>query len=492
MWPFRKLPVAQPVEAPQPEAKPMRVSVSALERNGAPWGPPRFSTRAQVFAPARPAPGVVPPGMAMDDAATQSALTWASGGAFGEGIGFLGYAYLAELTQRAEYRRIAETLSKEMTRKWIKIKSTGDEDKSERVKQIEAAMKRFGIQQVFGKLAEHDAFFGIGHLYIDTGANDDPAELQTILLRDPRKVSKGSIKGFRAIEPLWCYPDRYNSNDPLSRDYYRPSSWFVQGKLVHSSRLLTFVSRHVPDILKPAYQFGGLSLSQMAKPYIDNWLRTRQSVSDLLHSFSVNGVLTDLTGVLNGGDGSDIVARAALFNATRDNRGLMLLDKDREEFFNVSAPLGTLDALQAQSQEQMASVSGIPLVKLLGITPSGLNASSDGEIRSFYDWIKAQQEMLFRPNLEHVFDLLQLNEFGDIDPEITFEFVNLWQLDEVAQANVEKTKADTHQVYIDTGVVDTTTVRRSLAADDASPYHGIELDPEDEPVVDPATEQLDD
>ena len=58
----------------------------------------------------------------------------------------------------------------------------------------------------------------------------------------------------------------------------------------------------------------------------------------------------------------------------------------------MSAPLGTLDALQAQSQEQLASVSGIPLVELLGITPAGLNASSEGELKAYYGRIHDDQE----------------------------------------------------------------------------------------------------
>ncbi|WP_198327721.1 hypothetical protein [Mesorhizobium sp. WSM1497] len=34
--------------------------------------------------------------------------------------------------------------------------------------------------------------------------------------------------------------------------------------------------------MKPTYSFGGLSLSQMVKPYVDNWLETRQSVNDII------------------------------------------------------------------------------------------------------------------------------------------------------------------------------------------------------------------
>ncbi|WP_163505183.1 anti-CBASS protein Acb1 family protein, partial [Escherichia coli] len=75
---------------------------------------------------------------------------------------------------------------------------------------------------------------------------------------------------------------------PLAADYYKPQSWYVMGKEVHASRFLSFVSRPVPDVLKAAYNFGGLSLSQIAEPYVDNWIRTRDSVGDMVHSYSTS------------------------------------------------------------------------------------------------------------------------------------------------------------------------------------------------------------
>ena len=121
-------------------------------------------------------------------------------------------------------------------------------------------------------------------------------------------------------------------------------------------------------------------MSQLARPYIDNWLRTRQSVSDLVHAFSVSGLKTDLSTILQGGGAENMMMRAQLFAQARDNLGMMLVDKETEEFFNVSTPLGTLDHLQAQAQEQLASVSHIPLIVLLGITPSpGERRAAPGE-----------------------------------------------------------------------------------------------------------------
>ena len=428
-------------------------------------------------------PGVVPEDaktMAQDDAISD-AYAYASQGIYSEGLGFPGFAYLAELAQRPEYRRMSEVIAKEMTRKWVRLVATGGEKKDDRLKLLDAAMKRYGVQDVFRRVAEHDGFFGRGQIYVDTGAGENPDELMTPLLIDKAKIGRGDLKRLTVIEPIWTYPAQYNSTDPLRRDYYRPQSWYVMGKRIHASRLMTFISREMPDILKPAYSFAGLSLSQMAKPYIDNWIRTRQSVSDLLHSFSVSGILTDMSTYLAAGAKTDMQTRLDYFNANRDNQGAMLLDKETEEYFNISTPLGTLDALQAQAQEQQSSVSAIPLVKLLGITPSGLNASSDGEVRSFYDEIESRQEHLFTAHLTRVMQIIQLSEFGEIDSDIGFVFEPLWQMDEAARATIRKTNADSASIYIDAGVLAPEDERRRLAAEDGGVYNG--LDPDDMPEV---------
>ncbi|EOY8661494.1 phage portal protein, partial [Escherichia coli] len=69
-----------------------------------------------------------------------------------------------------------------------------------------------------------------------------------------------------------------------------------------------------------------------------------------------------------------------------------------------------------QAQEHMFFVSAIPSVKFAGLSPTGLNASSEGEIRVFYDTIAALATRLLKKPLKKVLDIIQLSEFGDIDP----------------------------------------------------------------------------
>ena len=434
----------------------------------------------QAFKIPEPFPGVVPAGaptMAMDSNISAAYGFAQISAAYAEGVQFMGYQYLSELTQRAEYRRPSEIIAKEMTRKWLKLQAVGEEDKSEKIKAIEDELTRLNAQSILRKAAEMDGYYGRCQIYLDIGVDlEDRDELQSPMALTSAKVPLNSLKSLKIIEPMWTYPNRYNSNDPLDPTFYKPQSWFVMGKEIHSSRLLTIVSRPMPDILKAAYAFGGLSLSQMMKPYVDNWLRTRQSVSDLVHSFSVSGLATDLGSILSGGLGQQLAQRVQLFNHGRDNRGMMVIDKNSEEFFNVTTPLSGLEGLQAQSQEQMSSVCGIPLSILLGITPSGLNASNDGEIRTFYQWVEAQQEATLTPHVEYLLKTIQLSLFGEIDPGIHFMWEPLWSMSDKELSEIRKVDAETDVAYLEAGVVSAQEVRTRIAGDENSPYSSLDLD----------------
>lgn len=436
-----------------------------------------------------------PPTLAFDDATTAPA--WAYLNQANCGLGFPGYGYLSELSQRSEYRAPTETLASEATREWIDITVKGkasrkkrmergeevepegevDNGLEDKIEAIEEALEEFKVRDIFRRISEQDGFFGRSQLFIDIDpGNKDPDEVRQLpLVVDKATIPKGSLRGFKAVEPIWTTPYSYNSTDPTAPDFYKPRAWFVIGKRTHASRLLTFVSREVSDILKPAYNFGGVSMSQLMEPYVFQWLRTRNSVSDLIHNFSVMCLKTDMAAVLQGDAvaGQGLLERARLFTQTRDNQGLTLLDKTREELEQVAVPLANLDKLQAQAQEHMAAPSHIPLVKLTGITPAGLNADSEGEIQVWYDWVRAYQIFFFGPHLNHLLQVVQLHLFGDIDDAISFEFRPLSSPTVKELAEIRKANAETDKTYIDGGVVSPDEVRERISADPHSGFNNL-------------------
>ena len=466
------------VEEPSPD---MRISNAVMweaSRHGAPAVMPD-----RVFQRPAPLPGVLPAGMALDAALPSVDVlnAYAMEQMFHEGLGFLGYPYLAELSQRAEYRTIASIWAEHCTRKWIRIK--GDDEK---VKELESALDDLKVRDLFREAIEKECLFGRMQMFLDFGDWDDDVEMAAPLAMKAEKIGPTRpLKRIGMIEPMWSYPGPYNAQNPLAPSFYKPLTWYVSGRTVHASRMLTLVGHSVPNMLKPAYAFGGLALTQLCKPYVDNWLRTRQDVSDLVHAFSVMVLKTDMGQVLQGGPGDNLFTRIDLFNKMRDNRGTFVVDNNSEEFENVSAPIAGLHELQAQSQEHMSSVSGIPLVILLGITPSGLNASSEGEIRVFYDRIMAYLQRVVAEPMLTIMDAVQLSLWGKIDPEITFEFESLWEMSDKDKADIRKSDAEADATYIDAGVVDAEEVRERLRNDETSLYHGVDLTgPAPEPEVD--------
>ena len=447
---------------------------------------------APKFEPPKLPAGVVDPDVKFaQDSACGNAYAYANAMGCDAAQMFPGYSNLAQQAQRPEFRRISEIIAGEMVREWIKITGSPDDTRKQKVAEIETALEQFNVREIIREALEHDGFFGAGHIYIDVKTPDGlPArasddELKTPLTLTPNKIQKGSLVGFTNVEPQWCYPYEYNSIDPLSPNFYKPQSWFVVGKLTHASRLMTLVTRQVPDILKPAYNFGGLSLTQIADPYVSNWLRTRDSVGDLIHSFSINGVKTDLSSLLESGASCDLATRLALFTAYRDNKGVFVMDNSTEDFFQFNVPLSTLDKLQAQAQEQICSVSGLPLVKYTGITPSGLNASSEGEIRVFYDWIASQQSAHLIELITTMLTVIQLHLFGEIDPDIGFEFIPLYQLSAEEVATVNKTKAETDGILIENGQIMPDEARVALQSDPERGYGNLDLSVEVELPTDP-------
>lgn len=491
--PGERSPIVSTAEVAKPTKKaPMRVSRSAIARMKRSKKTVQFPT----FTLPKLMPGVVKAGEAQHandsqidlEAGLNSVSSMPIHGMWAEGIGFMGYPYLAMLSQRSEYRQPVEVLAEEMTRKWIDIKAEG-KDKAEEVQALNDSQEKFHLRASWREGLELDGTFGLAFLYIDlwmpdktTPVFDNPEELLTPLTITPDKIGKDMLRGFKPIDPTWVAPNIYDAVNPMSDTFYKPQVWWIMGRQVHASRLITIISRPVPQLLKPAYNFGGISLLQMMKPYVDNWLSTRQAVNDLINAFTVWKLSTNMEAVLQdpvgsgmGGEeaGAGFEERITLFADTMNNRGVMAIDKDTEELDNISAPLGSLDKLQAQAQEHMAAPARVPLVKLFGITPSGLNASSDGEIRTFYDSVHGMQQRVMNDGIGICLRVIQLSETGTIDEELTHEFVELWQLDRAGQAAAEKTEADTDAVLIAASIISPDEARTRIASADG-PYSGLE------------------
>jgi phage-related protein (TIGR01555 family) len=185
---------------------------------------------------------------------------------------------------------------------------------------------------------------------------------------------------------------------------------------------------------------------------------------------------TDMTSALQGDakSGQGLLDRAKLFIANRDNQGLAMVNKGDEILTMLNVPLSGLDKLQAQAQEHMAAPAHMPLVKLTGITPAGLNADSEGEIQVWYDYVRAEQQSFYGPHLNTILQIIQLHLFGKIDDSIGFEFVPLSSPTVKELSEIRKANAETDNTYVSMGAVSPDEVRAKLRTDPESGYDNLE------------------
>ena len=448
-------------------------------------------------------PNVIPKTFAMDQLVTGEtprdklamdglSQSWGLGstGGIGGGLWFPGYPYLAELTQISEYREPCETVAQEMTRKWFELQSKSGGDKSEKIAQIMAECERLNVRHHFYRSALHDCEFGRGQIYLDVGANEQQRQLPLEI--SPKGIAKGALKSINSMEPYWSTPYSWNASYPERSDFYKPISWYIMGRKTHADRLLTFIGREVPDLLKPMYNFSGISMIQLGEMSVNMWLRTRKAVNDLVNNFSLLILASDLNSTLE--DGNDpaggLIARMKAFTDLRNNQGINLINKDSEEIQFAEATLAGLDKLQAQSQEHMAAVWGIPLVKLFGITPAGLGATAEGEIQVWYDRVNSMQVRLFQPNLEILLKAIQCSLFGEIDDDLVIHWITLDEPTQKELSEIRKSGAEMDATYITNGVITPDEARTRLQSDPDSGYSNLtgsapEPEPDPEPTTDP-------
>lgn len=402
---------------------------------------------------------------------------------------FLGYGQLQNLAQNGLIRACVSTVANDMTREWVEVVRKGEKDDGagdldgdgtdDVLPRIVSCMERLKVKDRFAEAVELTGYEGGCFLYIDTGTKDEDLKNPLSISKYSSELVKGGHLRFVVVDPMNCTPGDYNAINPLREDYFKPRWWWVLGKQVHSSRLLRFSVNELPFLLRPAYNFFGLPQAQILWDYVIHFTQCRDAENRLLRKFSqfvVKTNLFDSLGTLAPEGESQLNTRVGFMKAYMSNDGILVLDKDREDAIKLETPLSGVVDIVRQSLEFLAAINRTPAVKLLGISPSGFNATGDSDIRNYYDHIMSQQQAQMAAPLKTVLDCIQLHLFGEIDPNIGFEFLPLGEEDRKLQAEIRKLDADTAAVYLDRGTLSPEEVRQNLADNPTSGYASIDVD----------------
>lgn len=374
---------------------------------------------------------------------------------------FVGYGVLQQIAQQGLIRACIQTVSDDLSRKWIKIDGCDDPQKLEI---IENELKKLHIKDLFHKAVTTTGYMGGAFIFIDTG--EDDLTLPLAINDLSAELKEGSKVKFVVVDPVNVSPIEYNCINPLRDDYMQPRMWQVLGKRVHASRLLPFVENQPPMLLKPNYNFLGIPQAQILWDYVMHFNQTRASTARLLEKISLLVVQTDMDAVLSDEHGIELFdAKMEFLERYRNNDSVFVCDKESEGVMNVQTTIAGCTDVVRQSLELIACINRTPAVKLLGISPSGFNATGESDLKNYYDYIASKQE-LYREQIQTIINVIQLCEFGNIDPAITFKFEPLNEENKASQAMTAQTKIGALTQLVDRQAMSAEELRTAVREDE--------------------------
>ena len=193
--------------------------------------------------------------------ASQTIMSWYSS------QGFIGHQSCAIIAQHWLVARACKVPAEDAIRKGFKI-TVNDNTEVEpeiisRIEELDQSV--YKINRNLIEFLYFNRVFGIRvALFVVDSADPDYYENPFNL----DGVKPGTYKGISQIDPQWMSPllNASASADPSSKDYYEPTWWTIGGmggvSRVHKSHLAIIRGDEVADLLKPTYQYGGVSLTQ--------------------------------------------------------------------------------------------------------------------------------------------------------------------------------------------------------------------------------------
>lgn len=357
-----------------------------------------------------------------------------------------------------------DCVADDMTRAGIDLQVP--EASPDQLEEVQAEMVRLHIWQTLAETIKWGRLYG-GALAVQLVDGQDTS---TPLIVD--RVGKDQYKGILALDRWSLVPSVTDYVTELGPRLGEPKNYevMVGAKALAGNKLDYTRATRIIGIQLPywqSYSENGWGLSVVERIYdrLVAFDSTTQGAAQMvyrahLRTLSVEN-LRDILAI--GGPAEDALIK--MMNGIRKYQtmeGLTLIDT-KDKFDTYTYTFAGMDDIMIQMAQQLSGALQIPLVRLFGQSPAGLNSSGEADIRTYYDLILQQQEAKLRVPLDTILRLIWRSKFGkDAPKKMGFTFRPLWQMTEKERSEVAKNTTDAVVKGYETGIVDKPCAMREL------------------------------
>lgn len=363
----------------------------------------------------------------------------------------------------------------DMTKKWLApAGAVGPEHLKEldRVQRVTALRERVNEGLRWGRL--YGGAAGLIMIRGQEGMLGQPLELESIypgtfqglyILDRWQGVVPGMELVFEGGEPVPAY---YSITDARGNTVAK----------VHHSRLVRFTGRDLPFLERVAELYWGESEVEALYNDVVKHDNVAANMAALTFRANVDTMevqnLDQLFSVTSGEQQRRFWNVMQAQSVMKSNFGMQLVNRG-DQIKNTQYTFTGLQEVYDSMCLDLSGASRIPVTKLFGRSPAGMNATGESDLRNYYDYVDTLREAKLRPILEKLLPVLAMSAWGAVPDGLDITFPPLWTPTAKEVAEIAKTKSEAIVSGYQAGLLNVDTAQKELKklADETGMFDSI-------------------
>lgn len=372
-------------------------------------------------------------------------------------------------------QNVVGVIPDDMTKKWFApAGAVGPEHLKEldRVQRVTALRERVNEGLRWGRL--YGGAAGLIMIRGQEGMLGQPLELESIypgtfqglyILDRWQGVVPGMELVFEGGEPVPAY---YSITDARGNTVAK----------VHHSRLVRFTGRDLPFLERVAELYWGESEVEALYNDVVKHDNVAANMAALTFRANVDTMevqnLDQLFSVTSGEQQRRFWNVMQAQSVMKSNFGMQLVNRG-DQIKNTQYTFTGLQEVYDSMCLDLSGASRIPVTKLFGRSPAGMNATGESDLRNYYDYVDTLREAKLRPILEKLLPVLAMSAWGAVPDGLDITFPPLWTPTAKEVAEIAKTKSEAIVSGYQAGLLNVDTAQKELKklADETGMFDSI-------------------
>ncbi|VVD29170.1 conserved protein of unknown function [Paraburkholderia dioscoreae] len=294
-------------------------------------------------------------------------------------------------------------------------------------------------------------------------------------------IGKGQFKGLAVLDRWMVAPPVGEVVTEFGPDLAKPKYYNViadsagipRGK-IHHSRVLRMEGDALPFYQRNSENGWGLSVLEPMWDRLIAFDSATVGVGQLVYKAHLRVISIEKLREIIAAGGPALAGLKGQIEFTRlaqTNEGMTVLDST-DKFETHQYSFSGLSDVLIQFAQQLSGATGIPLTRLFGQAPVGMNATGEGDMKQYHERVKQKQERKLRNPLHRLLAVMSMSTLDKPLPDaFQYEFRNLQEMSEAEKAEIGKNKTEAVTKAVDSDLIPRSTGMKELKA--SAPTTGL-------------------